>query len=128
MNSYAATSGGVVVPQYCPAAAVDQQYVAGDEPAATRRSCRRVCVQSVANKPATAAPITAAVLHPMILRPGERVKRPITRRFDASSIITRMIGAAITPLITADQNSALIGSTGRKLRIVPSTVAITSVA
>src|SRR5437899_5622068 len=44
------------------------------------------------------------------------VKAPITRWSLASSIITIMIGTAITPLITALQNSALMGSTGVKSR------------
>jgi hypothetical protein len=43
------------------------------------------------------------VIHPTILSQGERVKRAITRGLVAKFIMTMMIGAANTPLITALQ-------------------------
>ena len=42
---------------------------------------------------------------------------------DAISMIITMIGTAATPLITALQNSALMGSSGVKLRAAPTRVA-----
>ena len=42
---------------------------------------------------------------------------------EANSIITAMIGTAITPFSTADQNSSLTGSIGVKHRITPPTIA-----
>ena len=52
----------------------------------------------------------------------------ITRGFVAKFIITMMTGAANTPLITALQYSARIGSIGRKLINVPMAVASAKVA
>ena len=57
--------------------------------------------------------MTAVASQPRTRSRRVTVKRPITA-FAASSIITTMIGTAITPLTTALQNSALIGSIGVK--------------
>ena len=58
----------------------------------------------------TAALITPVENHPGI-RSGMGVRNvPMTFGFDAISIISTMIGTAATPLMTALQNSALIGS------------------
>jgi hypothetical protein len=42
---------------------------------------------------------------------------------EANSIITAMIGTAMTPFSTADQNRSFTGSTGVKHRMTPPTVA-----
>jgi hypothetical protein len=73
----------------------------------------------VVNKPTTQNAITTTVTQPSIFSGRERVKSPITRLLLASSIINAMIGATITPLMTALQYRARIGSTGRKLMAVP---------
>jgi hypothetical protein len=72
--------------------------------------------------------ITAAVIQPVTLSHAGKVKRAITRGLLAKLIITAMMGAAITPLMTALQYSARIGSIGTKLRIVPIAVAAARVA
>ena len=51
--------------------------------------------------PTTQTAITAAVIQPTIFSQDDKVKRPITRGSLAKFIITTMIGAAITPLMTA---------------------------
>ena len=56
------------------------------------------------------------------------VNAPMTFGSSASSIITTMIGTAITPLITAAQNSALIGSIGEKSSATPPSVASAMIA
>ena len=80
------------------------------------------------NMPMAAAAITAVASHPRVLNPGLSVNWPITRRREAISMTMTMIGTAATPLITALQNSALIGSSGVKLSTAPTTVAAASVA
>ena len=52
-----------------------------------------------------------------------RVKRPITLGCMAMIIITTINGTATTPLSTADQNNALIGSIPTKLMPMPTSVA-----
>jgi hypothetical protein len=78
----------------------------------------------VANMPTAAAAITAVASQPSILSQGNNVNWPMTRRRDPISMIMTMIGNAAMPLITALQNSALIGSIGDKLRAAPITVAM----
>ena len=56
------------------------------------------------------------------------VNWPITALREAKSIIIAMIGAAATPLITALQISALIGSRDVKLSAAPTRVAAAIVA
>jgi hypothetical protein len=59
--------------------------------------------QSDMNNPTTQSAITAAVIQPTIFSQSDKVKRPITRGLLAKFIITAMIGATITPLMTALQ-------------------------
>ena len=61
--------------------------------------------------------------HPITRRLGRDVKRPITSGLAESSIITTMMGTAITPFTTAAQKSALMGSTGVNPRPTPTSVA-----
>lgn len=74
--------------------------------------------------------ITAAAITPVESHPASRsstgvTKVPMTFRFDAISIISAMIGTDVTPLMTALQNSALIGSIDVKSSARPTTVAST---
>jgi hypothetical protein len=80
-------------------------------------------MSSVMNIPITHSAITAAVIQPITLSHAGKVKRAITRGLLANLIITVMIGAAITPLMTALQYNARIGSIGTKLMIMPIAVA-----
>ena len=93
---------------------------------APRRSSKRYRIM-VPNRPMTQRAITKAVVQPITLIQSGSVNRPITRGLVANFIITTMIGAAITPLMTALQYSARMGSSGRKLMIVPIAVAAASV-
>ena len=52
----------------------------------------------------------------------------MTFGFDAISVISTMIGTAVTPLMTALQNSALIGSIDVKSSARPTIVASTIIA
>ena len=70
-----------------------------------------------------AAAITAVASQPIVFSQGPSVNWPITRWREAKSMIRIMIGTAVTPLITALQNNALIGSSAVKLRIAPTNVA-----
>jgi hypothetical protein len=81
----------------------------------------------VAAKPATQRPITIAHSHPNNFNGNDTVKSPITRLLLAIIIMRTMIGATVTPLITALQYKALIGSTGRKFSMEPRIVAKASV-
>ena len=65
---------------------------------------------------AEATAISAVAAQPMRLCPRLRVKRPMTLCLCASSMMTTMTGTATTPLTTALQNSAVIGSIEEKLR------------
>jgi hypothetical protein len=80
----------------------------------------------VANKPITQK-ASAAVNQPITVIQTGKVDRAITAGSPASLIITTMIGAAITPFMTALQYNARMGSIGRKLMIVPIAVAVASV-
>ena len=82
----------------------------------------------VASMPTAASAMTPVATHPTITRPRVRVKRPMIFGRVASSIIIAITGTATTPLMTALQNSALIGSIGVKLRAAPMTVAMAMVA
>jgi hypothetical protein len=73
----------------------------------------------VANMLMAATAITALASQPRVISHGLRVNWPITRRREPISIIMTMIGTAATPLITALQNSALIGSSGPQIRELP---------
>ena len=77
----------------------------------------------VANIAATAAAIAAVDSHPIAQSSRGRVKAPITSRCIAISMITTISGTATTPLMTADQNNALIGSRSTKLIATPINVA-----
>lgn len=59
-----------------------------------------------------AAPIIATAIQPRIMIGRLAVNLPITAFFETSMIITTMSGTAITPLITALQNSAFMGLIG----------------
>ena len=67
--------------------------------------------------------MAAVESQPMKRSRGDRQNSPITRLRVAISIMIAMIGTATTPLMTALQNSALMGSIGRKFMIAPMRVA-----
>ena len=71
----------------------------------------------------TASNMTAVAVQPSTLCRGEITKSPITRFEPASNSMTAMMGTAITPLITALANSALIGSMGSRSIAAPPRVA-----
>jgi len=71
----------------------------------------------------TVTAIAAVAIHPSPLRRGPITFAPMMSAREASNIITAMIGTAITPLTTADQNNSLTGSVGVKHKITPPTVA-----
>ena len=77
----------------------------------------------VANIPIAAAAIAAVASQPRDISHGVNVNCPIICRREAISMIMTMIGTAATPLITALQNSGLIGSNGLKLNTAPTKVA-----
>src|SRR5690242_17159247 len=76
----------------------------------------------------TDAAIVAAANQPAALSQRRTMNLPSTRASVASSIITAMIGTAATPLITAAQNSARIGSMPVKSSATPPTVANATIA
>ena len=78
--------------------------------------------------PTAARAIAAVESQPRLASNGLSVNWPITRVREAISMIMTMIGTAATPLITALQNSALIGSSGLKLSSAPINVAAAIVA
>ena len=71
----------------------------------------------------TAIAITTVLAQPSRVKFLRNVYWPITVSLPPSIIITAMIGTAITPLITALQNNALIGSRCVKFSAVPASVA-----
>ena len=73
----------------------------------------------VANISPTATVIAPVHSHPTARRPGGRTNGPITSRRIAMSMMIAISGTATTPLMTADQNSALIGSSPTKLIATP---------
>ena len=68
---------------------------------------------------ATATAIVPVHSHPMAHSAGGSTKAPITSRRIAISMMIAISGTATTPLMTADQNSALIGSSPTKLMTTP---------
>lgn len=72
--------------------------------------------------------ITHVALHPRTRRRVDKANLPITCRRVASSMMTTMIGALETPLTTALQNRALIGSTCMTFSRTPANVEIAIVA
>ena len=81
----------------------------------------------VANIPIAAAAIAAVASQPRDISHGVNVNCPIICRREAISMIMTMIGTAATPLITALQISALIGSSGVKLSTAQSTKVATAI-
>ena len=71
----------------------------------------------------TAAAITTVVAQPNIFNVFDAVKSPMVDRFETTSIVPIRIGTATTPLITALQNSALIGLIGDQSMATPSAIA-----
>lgn len=67
----------------------------------------------------TATAIAAVHNHPIAHNARGSTNRPITSRRVAISMMITISGTATTPLITADQNSALIGSRPTKLMRMP---------
>ena len=77
----------------------------------------------VANIAVTATAVAPVDSQPIAQSGRGRVKGPITLRCMAISMITTINGTATTPLMTADQNNALIGSRWTKLITTPINVA-----
>jgi hypothetical protein len=77
----------------------------------------------VANIAIAAVAIAAVASHPSPLSHSPRANSPMTFRREAMSMIIAMIGTAATPLMTALQKSALIGSSGEKFMAAPTSVA-----
>ena len=67
----------------------------------------------------TATAIVPVQSQPTAHNAGGSTKAPITSRRIAISMMIAISGTATTPLITADQNSALIGSRPTKLMRMP---------
>src|SRR5437764_5635660 len=84
----------------------------------------------VAQRPlhhASTMAIVPAAMRIAVSQPSRRsqcgsTRLPMTLGSEPSTTIAAISGAAITPLITADQNSALIGSSGEKAIAVPTSV------
>jgi len=74
--------------------------------------------------PAAARNMTAVETHPSTLCRNGSLSAPVTFGLAVIGIITTMIGTAATPLITALQKSALIGSIEVKFNATPSSVAV----
>jgi hypothetical protein len=72
---------------------------------------------------AATANITAVAIRPRIFCGSGNRTEPVIFLLAVISIITNMIGAAVTPLITALQKSALIGLIPTKFNATPSSVA-----
>ena len=72
---------------------------------------------------ATATAITPVHSQPIACNGLGSTNRPITLGCMAMIIITAINGTATTPLITAHQNSALIGAMPTKLKPMPISVA-----
>ena len=73
--------------------------------------------------PTAASAMASVDSQPRALRGAPIVCSPMMRGLAAISIVTIMMGTATTPLTTALQNKALIGSIGEKLRRTPPAVA-----
>jgi hypothetical protein len=72
----------------------------------------------------TAAAMTAVATQPRPLTHPVTTKSPLTFGAAASRIMIAMTGTATTPLITALQYRARIGSIGVKFMIMPTIVAM----
>ena len=79
----------------------------------------RPSVHQVTNIITTATAIVPVHNHPIAHSTRGSTKRPITSGRIAISMMITISGTATTPLITADQNSALIGSSPTKLMTIP---------
>jgi hypothetical protein len=79
------------------------------------------------NIPAVAPTISAALAQPSTRSHAGSTRLPITECIYPSTTIAMISGPATTPLITADQNSACIGSIGENTIPAPSKVAPASV-
>src|SRR5882724_5044005 len=77
---------------------------------------------------AAATAMTAVASHPTARLGPVMTNLRMMAAFEAISIIITITGAATRPLMTALQNSALIGSSGDRLMATPARVAITTVA
>ena len=73
----------------------------------------------VANIIPTTTAIVTVQNHPIAHSARGSTKRPITSWRIAMSMMITISGTATTPLITADQNSALMGSRPTKLMPMP---------
>ena len=91
---------------------------------------RKTCAHCthVANMARTTAAMVAVASQPRTLSRRVMTNGPMISLRTAISIITAMMGTATTPLMTAHQNSALIGSMGVKLSATPRMVATTTMA
>src|SRR5579863_6639377 len=78
----------------------------------------------VANRTAMTTAIVAVDNHPIAHSARGSTKSPITSSRIAMSMMITINGTATTPLITADQNRALIGSRPTKLMPTPTRVVI----
>ena len=74
-----------------------------------------------------AAAITPVASHPTFLKTPLMANFPIIFLFELMNIIIAITGTATSPLITALQNNALIGSRGEKVMAMPLSVATTIV-
>jgi hypothetical protein len=77
---------------------------------------------------ATATAMTAVAIQPRALTHPVTTKSAITFGAAASHIMIAMTGTATTPLITALQYKARIGSIGVKFMIMPTIVAMQTTA
>src|ERR1700750_127317 len=80
----------------------------------------------VRNIPMAASAMIAAATQPTALKYTGRCSFPMTLGLLAISIIKHITGAAVTPLMIADQTSALMGSSLVKLIKRPINVATAS--
>jgi hypothetical protein len=78
--------------------------------------------------PVAAAAMARVAIQPMMRNGPLTMNLPITSSFDVMIIIITITGTATTPLVTALQNSVLIGSSGEKQMTVPNKVAATITA
>src|SRR5476651_1085235 len=84
----------------------------------------KVYVESIPqNMPITTNAIAIVQLQPNTLSPEWMTKEPIIFSCDAINIMMNMIGTAMTPLTTALQSNALMGSIGAKQINTPNNVA-----
>ena len=72
--------------------------------------------------------MTAVETQPRVFSHPLRVKAPMIRGLDAMSIMITMNGTAATPLNTADQNNAWMGSIAVNVNPSPSKVEAASTA